>query len=53
MNVLRIPTKVGTHIRLNEPFKCAKFQPDRARIHVIWRIFRSVRNEVEEKKRRN
>ena len=27
-NVYRIPTKVGTEIRLNEPFKCAKFQPD-------------------------
>ena len=28
MNVHRIPTKVGTEIRLNEPFKCAEFQPD-------------------------
>ena len=28
VNVHRIPTKVGTEIRLNEPFKCAKFQPD-------------------------
>ena len=28
VNVQRIPTKVGTDIRLNEPFKCAKFQPD-------------------------
>ena len=28
VNVLRIPTKVGTEIRLNESFKCAKFQPD-------------------------
>ena len=27
-NVHWIPTKVGTEIRLNEPFKCAKFQPD-------------------------
>ena len=26
VNVHRIPTKVGTEIRLNEPFKCAKFQ---------------------------
>ena len=25
--VHRIPTKVGTEICLNEPFKCAKFQP--------------------------
>ena len=28
VNVHRIPTKVGITIRLNEPFKCAKFQPD-------------------------
>ena len=29
LNVHRIPTKVGTEIRLNvnEPLKCAKFQP--------------------------
>ena len=29
VNVLQIPTKVGTEIRLNEPFKCATFQLDR------------------------
>ena len=28
VNVHRISTKLGTEIRLNEPFKCAKFQPD-------------------------
>ena len=28
VNVHRIPTKVGMEIRLSEPFKCAKFQPD-------------------------
>ena len=28
VNVHRIATKLGTEIRLNEPFKCAKFQPD-------------------------
>ena len=28
MNVHRISTKVGTEIHLNEPFKCAKFQPN-------------------------
>ena len=27
VNVHRIPTKLGTEIRLNEPLKCAKFQP--------------------------
>ena len=28
VHVYWIPTKLGTEIRLNEPFKCAKFQPD-------------------------
>ena len=28
VNVHRIPTNVGAEIRLNEPFKCAKFQPN-------------------------
>ena len=28
VNVHRISTKLGTEIRLNEPFTCAKFQPD-------------------------
>ena len=28
VNVHRIPTKLGTEIRLNEPCKCVKFQPD-------------------------
>ena len=28
VNVYRIPTKRGTEIRLNEPFKCAEFHPD-------------------------
>ena len=28
VTVHRIPTKRGTEIRLNEPFTCAKFQPD-------------------------
>ena len=28
VNFHRITTNLGTKIRLNEPFKCAKFQPD-------------------------
>ena len=28
INVHRIPTKLGTEIHFNEPFKCAKFQHD-------------------------
>ena len=27
VNIHKIPTKVGTEILINEPFKCAKFQP--------------------------
>ena len=27
VNVRRIPTQLGTEIRLNKPFTCAKFQP--------------------------
>ena len=46
VNVHRIPTKLGTEIRLNESFKCAKFQ---ACIRVLLRILQSVRKEVEEK----
>ena len=29
VNVNQIPTKRGTEVRFNEPFKCVKFQPDR------------------------
>ena len=47
MNVHRIPTKLGTEIRLNEPFKCANFSPIGARIRVLFRILQSVRKEVE------
>ena len=51
MNVHRIPTKVGTEIRLNEPFKCAKFQPDPSTHSCFMADLRSVRNEeVEEEK---
>ena len=36
------------------PFSMPNFSPIRARIRVLWRILRSVRNEdEEEKKRRN
>ena len=53
VNVHRIPTKVGTEIRLNEPFKCAKFQPDPSSLRVLWRILRSVRNEEEVEEEKN
>ena len=35
------------------PLSVPTFSPIRARIRVLWRILRSVRNEDEEKKRRN
>ena len=50
MHVHRIPTKVGTQIRPNEPFKCAKFQPDPSTHSCFMADFANVRNEeVEEK----
>ena len=49
VNVHRIPTTVGTGIRLNEPFKCAKVQLDWSTHSFLWWILRSLRNEVEEK----
>ena len=45
VNVQRIPTKVGTKIRLNEPFMCAKFQFDWSTNSCVMGILRSVRNE--------
>ena len=51
VNVHRIPTKVGTEIRLNESFKCAKFQPDPSMHSCFMVDLRSVQNEeVEEEK---
>ena len=51
MNVHRIPTKDGTEIRLNEPFKCAKFQPNPSTHSCFMADFANVRNEeVEEEK---
>ena len=47
VNVHRIPTKVGTQIRLNEPFKCAKFQPDPSTHSCFMADFANVRNEEE------
>ena len=50
MNVHQIPTQVGTEIRLNEPFKCAKFQPNWSTHSCFMADFASVRKEeVEEK----
>ena len=50
VNVHRIPTKVGTEIRLNEPFKCAKVQPDPSTHSCFMADFANVLNEVEEEK---
>ena len=47
VNVHRIPTKVGTQIRLNEPFKCAKFQPNPSTHSCFTADFANVRNEEE------
>ena len=47
VNVHRIPTKGGTQIRLNVPFKCAKFQPDPSTHSCFMADFANVRNEEE------
>ena len=49
VNFHRIPTKVGTEIRLNE-FKCAKFQPYPSTHSCFMADLRSMRNEDEEEK---
>ena len=54
VNAHRIPTKVGTQIRLNEPFTCAKFQPDPSTHSCFMADFANVRNEeVEEEEEKN
>ena len=53
VNVHRIPTKVGTQIRLNEPFKCAKFQPDPSTHSCFMAAFANVRNEEVEEEEKN
>ena len=47
VNVHRISTKLGTEIRLNEPFKCAKFQPDPSTHSCFISDLQSVRKEEE------
>ena len=47
VNVHRIPTKLGTEIRLNEPFTCAKFQPDPSTHSCFIADLQSVRKEEE------
>ena len=48
VNVHRNPTKVGTEILLNEPFKCAKFQPNPSTNSCFMANFGSVQNEEDE-----
>ena len=52
VNVHRIPTKLGTEIRLS-PLRVPHFSLIGARIHVLWRILRSVRKEEVEEKEKN
>ena len=49
VNVHRIPTKLGTEVRLNEPFKCTKFQPDWSTYLRFMADFANVRKEEVEK----
>ena len=50
VNVSRIPTKLGSEIHCNEPFKYTKYQPIGACIGVLCWILRNVRNEEKTKK---
>ena len=47
VNVHQIPTKVDTEIRLNEPFKCAKVQPDLSTHSCFMADFAKYANEEE------
>ena len=50
VNVHRIPTKLGTTIRFNEPFKCTKFQPNwSTNSHFMVDFAKCAKEEVEEK----
>ena len=42
MNVRLIPTKLGTEIHVNEPFKCANVSLIGACIGVLWQILQNV-----------
>ena len=53
VNVHRIPTKLVLRSVLMSPSSVPNFIPIGVRIRVLRRILRSVRNEDEEKKRRN
>ena len=49
VNVHQIVPKLVQRSALMSPLSVPNFSPIRARIRVLWRILRSVRNEVEEK----
>ena len=49
MNVHRIPTKVGTGIRINEPSECATFQPYPSMHSCFMADFAKCAKEDEEK----
>ena len=53
VNVHRIPTKLGTEIRLNGPFKCAKLQPNPSTHSYFIADFASVRKEEEKNEEKN
>ena len=52
VNVHRIPTKLGTEIRLNGPLSVPNFSPIQARIRVLLRILQSVQKEEEKTKKK-
>ena len=54
VNVLRIPTNVGTEIRLNKSLKRAKFQLDRStHSHFIADFVKHVKGRSKNRRRKN
>jgi len=54
LNLVQIPTKIGTEMRFNEPFMCTKFQHDRSmRLQVMVENTKCEKTRRGRKKRRN
>ena len=53
VNVHRIPIKLGTEIRLNEPFKCVKVQPDWSTNSCFMADFAKCAKRRRKKRRKN
>ena len=53
VNIHRIPNKLGTEIRFNEPFKCAKFQLDwSTHLYVMADFTKCAKSRINKKNRK-